>query len=88
MRLLHAEFLEVCWDELRRLPHYWQTKEDFFQWAKDEPEADARALQTYLTRIDSTQEWTPDNCQIVNVMEDSDWNQVQAGAISFMEGRV
>lgn len=88
MRKQTADFLRICWSQLRVADKEWNTEVEFFDWAVNESEVDARADNTFLTKRDEGESWTSDNARIVNIMEDCDWNLIQSDAISFREDRV
>ena len=86
MRLLHAEFLDHCWKALAGADRGWHCKETFYEWAETQDEVDGRAVQTYLTKINSEESWDGDNAAIINITTDADWNMIQSGAIAFGGG--
>ena len=88
MRKQTADFLRLCWGQLRVTDKEWSTEAEFLDWAVNESEVDARAYNTFLTKLDEGEGWSSDNTRIVNVMGDSDWNLIQSDAISFREDRV
>jgi hypothetical protein len=88
MRKQTADFLRLCWDQLRVTDKEWATEAEFFEWGVNQSEVDARAYNTFLTKLDEGESWSSDNTRIVNVMEDSDWNLIQSDAISFREDRL
>jgi hypothetical protein len=88
MRKQTADFLRLCWGQLRVTDKEWNTEVEFLEWGVNQSEVDARAYDTFLTKLDEGESWNKDNARIVNVMDDSDWNLVQSDAISFREDRV
>ena len=88
MRKQTADFLRLCWGQLRIADKEWNSEAEFFHWAANESEVDARAYNTFLTKLDDSESWSSDNARIVNIMEDSDWNLIQSDAIPFREERV
>ena len=89
MRLQTKHFLEKAWNALRYGEgHYWNNKQDFIAWAEDQAEVDARAYNTYLTKLDPEDLLGPDNATVVNVSCDADWNLILTDSIPFMEDEV
>ena len=85
MRKQTATFLALCWDRLRMADNLWNSEQEFIDWAANENEVDARAFNTYLTKLDDSEIWSSENARIVNIMEDTDWNLIQSDAIAFKE---
>lgn len=88
MRKQTRDFLRHCWRELRIEDKEWKSEAEFFDWAANETEVDARAYNTFLTKLDDSETWSRENTRIVNIMGDSDWNLIQSEAIAFREERV
>lgn len=89
MRIQTKHFLEKAWNALSHGEgHCWNNKQDFIAWAEDQAEVDARAYNTYLTKLDPKDLLGPDNATVVNVSCDADWNLILTDSIPFMEDEV
>ena len=82
MRKQIADFLRLCWGTLRIADKKWNTEAEFFDWASTECEVDARAYIIFLSKHEHEHDelWGPDNCRLVNVWSNSDFNKILAGA--------
>ena len=86
MRLKTEQFLTDCWRWLSTQDHQWDSNEDFVDWAiESQPEVDAGAVNTYLTKIDSSKPWSESNARIVNVHEEWQVDQVLTGSYQFKQ---
>jgi hypothetical protein len=80
MRLQTHRLWEDFWGSLHFYEHTWQNKSEFWEWAKEQAEADASSNETWITKNRHDEPWGPDNCRLVNIWSNSDFNNVLAGA--------
>ena len=80
MRLKTRELWEDFWRSIHFYEHTWQNKADFREWTEEQSEADASSNETWITKNRHDGPWGPDNCRLVNIWSNSDFNNVLAGA--------
>ena len=80
MRLKTHELWEDFWRSIHFHEHTWQNKTAFREWAEEQPEADASFNETWITKDRHDESWGPDNCRLVNIWSNSDFNSVLQGA--------
>ena len=86
MRLKTEEFLDESWRWLLGQDHNFDGKEQFKEWAEEsQPEIDAHAANTYLTKINTEEAWSEKNAKIVNVHEEWQMNYVLTGSFKFKQ---
>lgn len=85
MRLKTEQFTKEVWRWLCRQEHRWDYFGNFAEWMETQPEVDAGAINTYLTKIEPDEPWGPDNARIVNVHEEWMYDRVLAGAYPFKQ---
>ena len=80
MRLQTKHLWNDFWRSLYSDQHTWQNQSEFSDWIQDQGEVDSGSNETWITKEQQDELWGPDNCRLVNVWSNSDFNKILAGA--------
>ena len=80
MRLQTKHLWDDFWRSLNFDDHYWQNQSEFREWVQDQGEVDSGSNETWITKQQHDELWGSDNCRLVNVWSNSDFNNIFAGA--------
>ncbi|MGY8770253.1 MAG: hypothetical protein ACKVH8_17695 [Pirellulales bacterium] len=80
MRLQTHILWSEYWDFLRTEDHIWKNNTEFQKWIQQQPEVEASLNETWITKQNHEEPWGPENCRLVNIWSDSDYNKVLKGA--------